>query len=293
MSDEDKKYLDEEDLEEATPEEDPVEPEGDPASPDGEDDPDEEGDGDGEPEDKTEPESVDEPEGDWQEAAKKAGWVPDHVREKHAREAQTLRDQVKNLQMLMHAASKQEEEVDPNEVVRHGDLERHIANLEQNIRHIQDPAVISEILIRQQVADYDHVVVNHLEPFADTNPWVTNILRGEANPAKAAYDLACALRDGRNFSLGFKEGRPVFQIEEAGTPTPKKKDPTRPPVKALERSQQQPKSLDEIPSADSTEAAEMSVEEFWKLPSDTLMRMRTEKPELYLKMRSKFNEKYG
>lgn len=291
MSDEDKKYLDEEDVavEETTPEEDKSETE---EEIDTKEEPVDDSDT-SDSDDTDELESVDEPEGDWQEAAKKAGWVPDHVREKHAREAQTLRDQVKNLQMLMHAASKQGEEVDPNEVVRHGDLEKHIANLEQNIRHIQDPAVISEILIRQQVSDYDNVVVNHLEPFAESNPWVTNILRGETNPAKAAYDLACALRDGRNFSLGFKEGRPVFQIEEAGTPTPKKKDPNRPPVKALERSQQQPKSLDEIPSADSSEAAEMSVEEFWKLPSDTLMRMRTEKPELYQKMRDKFNEKYG
>lgn len=279
-----KKILDEEDvLEEEAPktDDDPEEPEGDPEEPEEElDDPEE-------PNDPDEPESD-----DWQELAKKAGWVPDHVREKHAREAQTLRDQVSNLQTIIQRASEPVEEVDENEVVRQGDLARHLENLQANIASIQDPAIMSEMVLRQSVPDYDEVVVNNLEPFAQGNPWVQDILRGEPNPAKAAYDLGTAIRDGRKFSLGFKDGKPSFVFEDA-EPKPKKKDPKRPDPKALERSQKQPKSLDEIPTATSAEAAEMSVEDFWKLPTDTLMRIRIEKPELYEKMNAKFHEKHG
>lgn len=285
-----KKYLDEEDVLEEQENKDEVEEETEESKEEEESEGDESEEEDAGSDDTDEVESEDD---DWQEKAKKSGWVPDHVREKHAREAQTLRDQVANLQRLIQMP--QEEEVDENEVVRHGDLARHLENLQRNIASIQDPAVISEILIRQQVGDYDEVVVGHLEPFSSDKPWVADILRGEPNPAKAAYELGKAIRDGREFYLGFKDGKQTFVIkgEDDVTPKPKKKDPKRPPVEALERSKKQPKSLDEIPSASGVEAAEMSVEEFWKMPTDTLMRIRMKNPDLYDKMSARFHEKYG
>jgi hypothetical protein len=185
----------------------------------------------------------------------------------------------------------QEEEIDPNEVVRHGDLDR----FRQALETFQDPAVLSEAMMRTQVADYDKVVVDYVEPLAEANPWLAMAIRQEHNPAAAAYKLGCALRDGRKVNFGFQDGRMIWDIEDEKPPKPKprKKDPSRPPVEALEQAKKQPKSLDEVPSATGEEAAEMSVEDFWKLPTDTLIRLRTERPELYEKMRYKSNEKYG
>lgn len=226
---------------------------------------------------------------DWMKLAAEQGWVPDHVREKYTREAQTLRDQVANLQRIVSAAQRKEEERDPNEGVTRGELEEVVSGL-------HDKAILSERLIRLEVEDYDATVAEHLVPFVKTQPWIEEYLYNRNNPAKEAYRLACALRDGKKIRGELTSGGMVLTVDEpaVGTPTPAvtPKDPNRPDPKALEQALKQPKSIDSVPAAKSTEAVSMSVEDFWNLPSDTLLRYRMKKPEIYEEMQRKFHEKY-
>lgn len=235
-------------------------------------------------------EPVGKPEKDWKELAAAEGWVPDHVREKHAREAQTLRDQVANLQKIVNAAQRYEPERDPNEGVTRGELDQELAAL-------QDKAILSEKLIRFEVEDYDATVSEHLVPLARKNPWLEEYLYNRPNPAKEAYKFACALRDGKKIEAEFGPNGLVFNVVEpvvdTPTPAPTPKDPSRPDPKALEQALKQPKSIDSVPAAKSSEAVSMSVEDFWNLPSDTLLRIRAKNPEMYEKMRSDFRAKYG
>lgn len=257
------KYYDEEDLPTTPTSDEPVEsePEPDPVEP--------------------EPEPVDAPtepkEEEWEQKAKEHKWVPDHVREKHAREAQVLRDQVRELkkQLDFHR-----EPVDPNEPV----LRRE---MDEVLDSTMDNALLSERVLRLEVEDYDEVVVNNLVPFIEINPWVEPMLRSKRNPAKAAYKLGCALRDGKKISFTIGPRGPEIDLgEEPVTPTRK----TNPPVEALKQAQKQPKTIDSVPVASERDAIEMSPTDFWKLPTETLIRMRVEKPELYEKMKGKSPE---
>ena len=233
----------------------------------------------------------------WQKEAAEAGWTPDHVRAKHANEAQTLRAQVEALQRITDAQAKREEpvvdEVDPNEGVTRGELKDELAGL-------HDKAILSEKLIRMDKEDYDEVINEHLVPLVKQNPWIEDFLYGKANPAKEAYEFGSALKEGKKVSAEFVDGKMVLVIagEEKkddgdADPKPKKLDPDRPDPKALKQAEKQPKSLDSVPAAKSTEATSMSLEDFWNLPSDTLMRIRAKKPELYDKMQTDFHEKYS
>lgn len=227
----------------------------------------------------------DEPEPNWMKLAAKEGWVPDEVRAKHAREAQTLRQQVKNLQTIINAAQRQEQEdYDPDEGVTRGELDQVVGN-------IQDRAIMSERLIRFEHEDYDEVVKEHLVPLCDKQPWIEEYLYNKNNPAKEAYRLACALRDGKPIRANMGQDGFVLEIDD-GEAQPQRKDKTRPPVKALEQAAKQPKTIDSVPAAKPSEAGSMSVEDFWNLPADTLMRLRQKNPELYEEMQEKFHEKY-
>ena len=284
-------YLDEEDLQakldaDAAKEEgdDPVEP--DPVKKD------EEGDDPVEPDPDADADPKKEDKG-WQKEAAEAGWTPDHVRAKHANEAQTLRAQVEALQRITDAqATRQEpvEEQDPNEGVTRGELKEELSGL-------HDKAILSEKLIRMDKEDYDEVINEHLVPLVKQNPWIEDFLYGKANPAKEAYEFGSALKAGKKVSAEFVDGKMVLIIAgEEGDPIepkPEKLDPNRPDPKALKQAEKQPKSLDSVPAAKSTEATSMNLEDFWNLPSDTLMRIRQNKPELYEKMQTDFHAKYS
>jgi hypothetical protein len=279
-------FLDEEDLQakldaDAKKEEgdDPIEPDPDEKK---EDDP-------VEPDPDPDPEKKETPE--WQKQAAEAGWTPDHVRQKHANEAQTLRQQVEALQRINDAqATRQEpvEEADPNEGVTRGELDGELATL-------HDKAILSEKLIRMDKEDYDEVIGENLVPLVKENPWIEEFLYGKPNPAKAAYEFGKAIKDGKKVTAEFVDGKmqlviPDDKAESDAKPEPK--DPNRPDPKALEQANKQPKTLDSVPAAKSTEATEMSVEDFWNLPSDTLMRIRSKNQDLYEKMQAQFHEKY-
>jgi hypothetical protein len=241
-----------------------------------------------EPEEKPEVEGEEQ---DWMKQAAKAGWTPDHVREKHAREAQTLRDQVKNLQTIVNAAQRQEqEEIDPNEGVTRGELDEALGDLHNR-------AILSERVFKLDHTDYDEVTQEYLVPFVQKQPWIEEFLYNQSNPAKSAYEFATALKDGKRIIADINEDGLAFFIkdgeeEKKEEKQPERSDPNRPPVEALEQAAKQPKSIDSVPAAKSTEATQMSVEDFWNLPSDTLMRIRSKNPELYDKMREDFQEKY-
>jgi hypothetical protein len=242
--------------------------------------------GDSELEEESKP-SADE---EWKKIAAEQGWVPDHVRAKHANEAQALRDQVNNLQRIVSASQRNEteDEIDPNEGVTKGELD-------ESIRALHDNALLSERIIRMQVDDYDEVVTDHLVPLTQKNPWIEEFLYSKPNPAKSAYEFAMALKEGKKVRAEFGEKGMELVIEgekDSDTPKPKVQDPNRPDPKALEQANKQPKTIDSVPSASSTEATEISVEDFWNLPSDTLIRIRQQKPELYEKMQKQFHEKY-
>lgn len=231
---------------------------------------------------------------DWMKEAAKAGWTPDHVRAKHANEAQTLRAQVEALQRINDAQAKRDEpveEADPNEGVTRGELDNELATL-------HDKAILSEKLIRMDKEDYDEVINEHLVPLVKKNPWIEEFLYGKANPAKEAYEFGLAIKEGKEVGAKFVDGKMVLVVEddptkETKTIEPKKLDPNRPDPKALAQAEKQPKTIDSVPAAKSTEATSMSLEDFWNLPSDTLMRIRAQKPELYEKMQADFHEKYS
>ena len=242
------------------------------------------------PDAKPEPKEKKEETPGWQKEAAEAGWTPDHVRAKHANEAQTLRQQVEALTRINTAqATRQEpvEEVDPNEGVTKGELDGALASL-------HDKAILSEKLIRMDREDYDEVINENLVPLVKENPWIEDFLYGKANPAKEAYRFGQAIKDGKKVTAEFVDGKMqlIIPTDEVDPAAPERKDPNRPDPLALEQANKQPKTLDSVPAAKSTEATEMSVEDFWNLPSDTLMRIRSKNQDLYEKMQTAFREKY-
>lgn len=252
----------------------------------------------------------------WMEEASKAGWVPDHVRAKHADEARTLREErdvlarhnealLKILQGGGQGAQNQhQEERKPTDFATVGDVEslRTILN---------DRAALSQHFMRLQVNDYDAVVQQHLAPLVTKNPWMDGYIRAENNPAKTAYDLACAIRDGKQLSAEMVDGQFRLSIvdPQQRDPKPKGDEPTsrvvtpqgqepqkkanpNPPVAAIKNAQKQPVTLDDIQFSD-IGTVEMTMEQFAKLPTSTLLRLKKEKPDYYEKMFQKLNEAYG
>lgn len=221
----------------------------------------------------------------WQEEAKKAGWVPDHVRARHANEAKVLRDKLAAMQAVQHQGDEPDEKP-PSQPS--GEIDR---------------AVLSEHILRATPGyeDYDDLTLNHVAPLVQQQPWIEGYLREKPSPALAAYKLAKALKEGKGFRVTIsQDGKMQLDVDDASQ-APKKDQPSRfkpapkattPPVKALEQANKQPKTIDQVPPANA-EATELTPEKFFEMPEDTLIRIRREKPELYEKMWNKFNELYG
>lgn len=230
-------------------------------------------------------------ESNWMEQAKKEGWVPDHVRAKHANKARVLEDKVENLEKMVQATLQPVEEdpnYDPDMPVTAAELRETIESMQQTQ---QDPALLSEQLMRINTPDYDEVILEHVEPLAKQNPWLADFLRGKSNPAKAAYELGAAVRDGREINV--KLGAEGMEMDIAGDVEPVAVDKSTPPVEALEQARKQPKSLDEVPVATPTEVTGMKVEDFFQQSTERLMEIRSKNPDLYRSMQEKFHGKYA
>ncbi|MBW1996417.1 MAG: hypothetical protein JRJ29_00490 [Deltaproteobacteria bacterium] len=173
-------------------------------------------------------------------------------------------------------------------------------DMQQALEQIKDPAVLSEYFVRMQHPDYDELVEKYVAPMVQQIPWLDGYFRSQTVPAKAAYDLACAIRDGKQFSIGIVDGKPQLVVQEE---TPQKEKPKQnlqpvkdkkagPDPEALKKSQEQPKTLDDVPAA-SLDNLEMTPEQWAELPTTTQMRIMKERPEFARKMNRLLNEKYG
>lgn len=227
----------------------------------------------------------------WMEHAKAEGWVPDHVRAKHANKAKVLEDKVAVLeQQVANHNREADPNYDPNMPVTTEELENAVKTIKTDQ---SDPALLSEQLMRFNTPDYDEVITDYVEPLASTQPWLPSYLRGKKNPAKAAYDIGVALRDGKEVNMKLGVNGMELVVEEDQTITPAvRHDKNNPPTEALERAKLQPKTLDEVPAATSAEAVEMGVEDFFQQSTERLMEIRSANPDLYRSMQEKFHGKY-
>jgi hypothetical protein len=230
-------------------------------------------------------------EDNWMEQAKAEGWVPDHVRAKHANKAKVLEDKVANLERTVSSYQRQDDpDYDPNMPVTTEELEAAVKNIQVDQN---DPALLSEQLMRFNTPDYDDVITEYVEPLAGTQPWLAGYLRNQVNPAKSAYDIGIALRDGKdvNMKLGLEGMEVVLEEDQSVTP-PVRHDKNNPPLEAVERASKQPTTLDEVPAATADEATAMNVEDFFSQSVERLMEIRASNPEMYRSMQEKFHGKY-